>query len=377
MTSGVDGAGKTSGLASCLPLLEPLFRAGIPVWLVGGAVRDGLEERIPKDFDFFVPVSTEALWRLLPAAVSVGGRIPTLVLSRGKGVPPLQLSGGEEGLVSDLSRRDFSINAMARRVVPGGLEGEIVDPFGGQEDLKKQWLRVPQPLRNPFREDPVRVLRLMRFVATRGYAVEPGTLDLARGAVGDLGFVAGERRLRELTLFWEGDWLNEVDSRVPADFCGGVLAAGIFGTHCPSLPESGGTEVFVRAVKAAGVSGRVKMWIFVWGVAGPEGGGEMRWGRSLWGRKMAGSDLPLSRGDRHTLVTLDRLRSLFMQWPAAGPPDRRSLSLREADPSQGEVAHLVARDIPEKEKSQFWSWVRQGENVVMTARRQRRVSCPR
>ena len=357
-----EGA-KTIGLNECVALLSPLFRAGIPVWLVGGAVRDALEKRPPRDFDFVGEADPGTLRRLLPQAVSVGGKIPTLVLSRGKGRTPLQLSGGEKGLLADLERRDFSMNAMAWQVSPTGLEGEILDPFGGREDLKNRRLRVPLASRDPFREDPVRVLRLMRFVATRGYTVEPATLGMARGAMKDLAKVAGERRLREVELFWAGEALDQVTRNLPEDFCGEALCAGIFGRNLPALPLSRSTAAFSRAVEATKASGLVRMWIFAWEAAGSEGGVETGWGRSLWGGK-GGAALPLSRIDRHRLVTLDRLKGVLSRWPLFGPWDRRSLSLVGRDPSKGEVAHLAAQGFPEELRFHFLMWARQGERLV-------------
>ena len=357
-----EGA-KTIGLNECVVLLAPLFQAGVPVWLVGGAVRDALEKRPPRDFDFVGEADPGTLRRLLPQAVSVGGKIPTLVLSRGKGRTPLQLSGGEKGLLADLERRDFSMNAMAWQVSPTGLEGEILDPFGGREDLKNRRLRVPLASRDPFREDPVRVLRLMRFVATRGYTVEPATLAMARGAMKDLAKVAGERRLREVMLFWAGESLDQVTRNLPEDFCGEALRAGIFGRNLPALPLSQSREAFLRAVEATTSSGLVRMWIFAWEAAGSEGGVETGWGRSLWGGK-GGAALPLSRIDRHRLVTLDRLKGVLSRWPLFGPWDRRSLSLVGRDPSKGEVTRLVARGLPEELRFHFLMWARQGERLV-------------
>ncbi|MGC8528936.1 MAG: hypothetical protein ACP5OP_01880 [Leptospirillia bacterium] len=357
--SGEDGAANL-GIESCLPLLLPLFRAGVPVWLVGGAVRDALEHRSPRDFDFVAGADVGTLRSLLPQAVPVGGRIPTLVLSRGKGQSPLQLLAGDRGILPDLERRDFSINAMAWLVSGAGLCGEILDPFGGREDLTIGRLRVPLAFRDPFREDPVRVLRLCRFVATRGFTVEPATLSMARRALDDLAGVAGERRLREIGLFWEGEAIGRVLQTLPGDFCGEVLRAGIFGRNLARLPVSWPREALSQAIKAGTGSGLVRLWIFAWEVAGPEGGEERRWGRSLWGER-AGVDLPLSRRDRHRLLALDRQRSALRGWIAAGPPSPRDLAGLGRDPFLGEGARLVARDLPEERRDLFFQWVRQRE----------------
>ena len=356
-----EGA-ENAGLGECLPLLAPLFRLGIPVWLVGGAVRDIQEGRVPRDVDFVAEADIECLCRYLPKAVRVGGQNSTLVLSRGKGRAPLEISGSDRGILADLERRDFSINAMAWRVGPAGLEGEINDPFGGRDDLGKGLLRVPLASRDPFREDPVRVLRLLRFVSTRGYRVEGETLSMAREALDKLPCMAGERRLREIGLFWEGEHLAKVRETLPEDFCGRALGAGIFGTRLLPLSEEKGREAYVRAVGAEALEGLVRMWIFAWEAAGPEGGVETRWGRSLW-RGGEGSDLPLSRRDRHLLVTLDRLKDLLGFWPAAGPLDPWRITLLGRDPSQGAVAWWMAGWLPPESQDPFWEWVRQAERV--------------
>lgn len=78
-------------------------------------------------------------------------------------------------LEEDLARRDLTINAMAR-----GAEGELVDPHGGERDLRAGILRH---VSDAFAEDPVRILRVARFAARFGFAVAPETLALMRRMV--------------------------------------------------------------------------------------------------------------------------------------------------------------------------------------------------
>ena len=65
-------------------------------------------------------------------------------------------------LYDDLLRRDFTINAMAQ-----DLDGTLIDPFGGQEDLKNKTLRTPQSVQKSFDDDPLRILRAIRFAVTK------------------------------------------------------------------------------------------------------------------------------------------------------------------------------------------------------------------
>ncbi len=80
----------------------------------------------------------------------------------------------------DLFRRDFTINAIAWELSPGGL-GKIVDPFHGQDDLKARLVRVLHP--NSFIDDPTRIFRAIRFAIRLDYEIESGTLYLLRRAV--------------------------------------------------------------------------------------------------------------------------------------------------------------------------------------------------
>ena len=185
---------------------------------------------------------------------------------------------------------------------------------------------------------------------------------MARGVLDKLPCVAGERRLREIALFWEGTHLARVRETLPEDFCGRALGAGIFGKRLLPLSVEKGEEAYVRAVGTEASRGLVRMWIFAWEAAGPEGGVETRWGRSLW-RGGKGSDLPLSRRERQFLVALDRLRDLLGFWPAAGPLDPRRLLVLGRDPSREEVARWVSEKLPAECQGRFWQWMRQEERL--------------
>jgi tRNA nucleotidyltransferase/poly(A) polymerase len=69
-------------------------------------------------------------------------------------------------LEDDLLRRDFTINAMAQ-----SLDGTIIDPFGGQEDLKQRILRTPQLIQKSFDDDPLRILRAIRFAIVKDMTI--------------------------------------------------------------------------------------------------------------------------------------------------------------------------------------------------------------
>jgi tRNA nucleotidyltransferase (CCA-adding enzyme) len=184
------------------------------VWVVGGAVRDLLLEREPRELDLVVEGDAVAVARR--AAARLGGdvlvhdRFGTATV-RGAGVAfdlagarretyprPGALPDVELGvrLEEDLARRDFTVNTLALRVVDGKLTGWP----GAEDDLAARVLRVLHE--DSFRDDPTRLLRMARYAARLGFAPEPRTAELAAAAVaeGTPATVTGERLGAELRL---------------------------------------------------------------------------------------------------------------------------------------------------------------------------------
>ncbi|MCY4103805.1 MAG: CCA tRNA nucleotidyltransferase [bacterium] len=109
--------------------------------------------------------------------------------------------GGD--LLADLTRRDFTIGAMAFEVPASAAAAtttELIDPFGGREDLERGRLRTPRSAELSFSEDPLRILRAGRFVATLGLTAEPDLEAAMRRLRGRLAIVSAERCARELSL---------------------------------------------------------------------------------------------------------------------------------------------------------------------------------
>lgn len=170
-------------------------RLGTESWIVGGAVRDACLGLPVPEIDAAIERGAEDAARALEAegagrAVFLSKDRPGPRVYRVAGRRPLDIAEIEGGSIeADLGRRDFTVNAVA---VP--LEGgtaEIVDPFGGLEDLARGRLR-PVRLGNIL-DDPLRALRAARFVATHGLAPDRETLSEARAAAARLSGVAPER----------------------------------------------------------------------------------------------------------------------------------------------------------------------------------------
>lgn len=178
-------------------------------YLVGGAVRDRLLGRSVKDRDHVVVGSTpEAM--LAAGYLPVGRDFPVFLHPESKEEFALARTERKQGsgyrgfvvcadpsvsLQDDLRRRDLTINAMAET-----RDGELIDPFGGVRDLEA---RVLRHVSEAFVEDPVRILRVARFVAryaTLGFRVAPETMALMRSmvAAGEVAHLVAERVFQEL-----------------------------------------------------------------------------------------------------------------------------------------------------------------------------------
>lgn len=209
MTSGLlDHLAKAPPAAAALAALAG--ESG--VWLVGGAVRDLLLGRSPAELDLVV--EGDALAVALRAAERLGGEVRAhdrfgTATVRGPGttfdlaaarretyarpgaLPDVELGAGID---ADLARRDFTVNALALRL----MDGELTGRPDAREDLAAGVLRVLHD--DSFRDDPTRLLRLARYAGRLGFAVEPRTAELAAAAVaaGALETVSGERLGAEL-----------------------------------------------------------------------------------------------------------------------------------------------------------------------------------
>jgi poly(A) polymerase len=205
-------------------LFEVFLRAGHELYLVGGAVRDhrrGTPIEALRDLDFATSARPAESARVLRAAglavFTVGSRFGTVgtILEEGGLRREIQVTTyrGEvyvngsrkprvtfgKDLAGDLARRDFSINAMAM-----AIDGRLIDPYGGERDLKEGLLRTVGDPRIIFREDPLRTLRAARFIATLGMRPEAELTEVVRELGGEILTVSRERWLLEMNKILVG-----------------------------------------------------------------------------------------------------------------------------------------------------------------------------
>jgi poly(A) polymerase len=167
-------------------------------WLVGGALRDRLLGRPTRDYDVALAGSPQSVARALARDVKghafalseTFGAWRVIARDRSWQLDLLPLAG--KSIEADLAGRDFTVNAVAEHLAGG----ELVDPFGGLEDLGARRLRMVSA--RAFDEDPLRVLRLARLSCELEFEVEAATSAAASRRAGGLAHVAPERVFAEL-----------------------------------------------------------------------------------------------------------------------------------------------------------------------------------
>jgi poly(A) polymerase len=244
--------------------LEPLLREGTPLtdlarrfgdaghqlYLVGGSVRDAITGRDRADGDD-LDLATDARPEEIKAIARqwaddlylVGERFGTIGVVKDRQVLEITTFRSEvyrddsrkphvafsDDLAEDLSRRDFTVNAMALRLPPGEAgQPELVDPFGGRHDLVDRVLRTPLAPEVSFGDDPLRMLRMYRFVATLGFVPDAAAVDAATRMHSRLTIVSAERIRDELSKLLVGPNVGAA--------LWGILETGLAGEFLPELP---------------------------------------------------------------------------------------------------------------------------------------------
>ena len=190
--------------------------SGLSVYIVGGYVRDLLMKRAaPTDIDFVTEGSGIALAQSVAAAIDPETKVSVFktygtAMFRYQGLE-LEFVGArkesynaesrnpsvEQGtLEDDQKRRDFTINAMAISLNQESF-GELVDPFHGVEDMEKRILRTPLEPEQTYSDDPLRMMRAVRFAATFGFSIEENSLEAIKKEAHRIKIVTIERIMVE------------------------------------------------------------------------------------------------------------------------------------------------------------------------------------
>jgi tRNA nucleotidyltransferase/poly(A) polymerase len=189
-----------------------------PIYLVGGSVRDMILKKEPKDYDFCTPLQPDVIERMVRKAKRrpylTGQRFGTIGFKcAGQHVEvttfrnETYIMGSRKpqvefvtDLKEDLSRRDFTINAIAYK------DGKFYDPFGGRLDILARKIKAVGDASDRFKEDPLRMLRAARFTAQLGFEVDPNMIGKARKMAWQITTISRER------------WVQELDKLLTAEF---------------------------------------------------------------------------------------------------------------------------------------------------------------
>ena len=197
-----------SEFQKALPILQKIRSAGYEAYFVGGSVRDALLNRPIHDVDIATSSYPEETKRIFKRTVDIGIEHGTVLVLEEDGEYEITTFRTEDvyvdyrrpsqvnfvrSLDEDLKRRDFTVNAFA--LAP---DGEIVDHFGGLDDLEHKILRAVGEPKERFNEDALRILRGLRFLASLDFELEEETFAARKSHAHLLEKISIERSFIEL-----------------------------------------------------------------------------------------------------------------------------------------------------------------------------------
>lgn len=194
-------------------ILKKFSDAGYQIYIVGGAVRDLLMNRPVKDWDFTTDAKPQDILKLFPegfydnkfgtVGIPVDGQIFEITTMRKEGkytdFRHPEYVGWTNKIAEDLARRDFTINALAL-----SFDGNLVDPFHGQDDIKQKLVRAVGDPAKRFQEDALRLMRAIRIATELEFEIEPETFKAIRENAHLIGEIAWERIREELLKLLAG-----------------------------------------------------------------------------------------------------------------------------------------------------------------------------
>ena len=239
---------KTFGTRASREVIATLESAGYEAVFVGGAVRDHLLGKTPSDFDIATsatPVEVKAQFRTTfdvgikhgTIIVLIDGEPIEVTTYRSKSQTPDTDAYGPAGvpivqsLPGDLKLRDFTMNAIALT-----LNGNLIDPFGGVADLRKRIIKAVDNADDRFNEDPLRMLRAIRFSSVLGFDIECKTFTAIANNAETINQVSIERIKNEMDKIWTGLHLQKA--------IGSMLTTGL-ADQLPLFPKD--AQLFINS----------------------------------------------------------------------------------------------------------------------------------
>ncbi|MBQ8002541.1 MAG: HD domain-containing protein [Clostridia bacterium] len=303
---------------------DKLTQNGYEAYFVGGCVRDALMGSVPHDFD----ITTNALPNQIKECFSAFTTILTgekhgtvTVVSEGENVEvtTYRIDGKYEdgrhpvgvsftkNVQNDLARRDFTINAIC-------YNGEIVDPFGGREDIKNKIIRTVGDADKRFGEDALRIMRAIRFAATLGFEIDEKTKESIHKNKRLLEKVSAERIFVEFSKLLMGDWAGKVLMEY-YDVIGVFIPELL---HCVGFDQKNDYHIYdvyehiVKAVEASDKDLKIRLAVFFHDIGKPqcftidEKGGHFK-GHDEKSALIAGCVLKRLKADNETVRIVETL----------------------------------------------------------------------
>jgi len=198
-------------------ILDKFVKAGFEIYIVGGAVRDLLTGRPVDDWDFTTNATPEEILKIFPEGF-YDNIFGTVGISHPSSQSPYEITTFRrefgysdkrrpdkvewgKTLEEDLSRRDFTINAMALRLASlaqGKPSYDLIDPFDGQKDLENKLIKAVGDADERFSEDALRMMRAIRIAAELGFTIEEKTFEAVKKNASLINKIAKERVKEEL-----------------------------------------------------------------------------------------------------------------------------------------------------------------------------------
>ena len=195
--------------------MKQLHNHGFEAYFVGGSVRDTVMNRPIHDIDIATSATPDEVISIFPKTVDVGAKHGTIIVVTNDGDMYEITTYRTEGTYSDnrrpdevvfvtsleddLRRRDFTINAMAM-----SIDGEIVDPFSGQDDIKNRLIKTVGVAQERFHEDALRMMRAVRFASQLQFDIDSNTLHAMKEHSNRLSSVSVERKTIEFIKLLKG-----------------------------------------------------------------------------------------------------------------------------------------------------------------------------
>ncbi|GAB3802474.1 CCA tRNA nucleotidyltransferase [Virgibacillus kimchii] len=201
------------------PIIEQIERHNYKAYFVGGCVRDYLLKQDIGDIDIATSASPEVIKQLFPKVIPVGIEHGTVIVRHEHAsyeVTTFRIDGNYtdqrhpdsvefiDQIDEDLKRRDFTINALAM-----DKRGCIIDLFQGRKDLQNKLIRTVGNAVDRFEEDPLRIIRALRFTSRLGFTIHGDTMQAMKKVKHSIRSLAMERIQNELAKFFSGQSINQ------------------------------------------------------------------------------------------------------------------------------------------------------------------------